>query len=153
VLPVFVVAEVLFGYGIVRQWATENIWFRLMVVAGAFGFVSALAFEFFMTQIIEFSAQQLSFCKDFHGWERRRTYPMAECSKLEWEPERGESQMSGLRCKIGWRTIRFAKGLSEEESNEIFAALQKYLPEVFGRICSIPKSEEHFITLGLKSYK
>jgi hypothetical protein len=153
VLPVMFVVEVFVGYSVLREWATANILFRSIVVAGALGLLTATAFEFFVTQIIEFSAKQLSFCKEFHGWERRRSYAMEECSRLEWHSERGESQLSGLKCKVGWRTIQFAKGLSEEESSQIFAALQTYLPEVFRALCSTPKSEEHFITLGLKSSK
>src|ERR1700722_9765203 len=124
---------------------------RLVIVAGSFAFLTGIAFEFFLTQIIEFNAQELVISKDFRGWERRQVYPMAECSQLEWIPNASNSEDPGLRCKVGRRTIRFAKGMSEKESVEILVALQKYLPDVAHQILAVAKSNEHFVTLGLNS--
>jgi hypothetical protein len=132
-------------------WIAAGFWARLVIVAGSFGFLSGIAFEFFVTQIIEFSAQELVISKDFRGWERWQVYPRAECSQLEWIPNASNSEDFGLRCKVGRRTIRFAKGISESESLEILIALQKYLPDVAHRILAVAKSDEHFITLGLKT--
>jgi hypothetical protein len=147
------VVEIVFAVMIKDVWIAASWWVRLLLSAGVCGSLAALAFEFFITQLIEISAQDLIVSKDFHGWERRQVYPINECSQMEWEPNRGESQTCGLKCKVGSRTIRFAKGLAEEESIEIIVALQKYLPDVANRICAVAKSDEHFITLGLKSYK
>jgi hypothetical protein len=145
--------EIVFAVMIKDAWRAAGPWVRFTIGAGFVVSLSGIAFASLVTQLIEFSAQDLIVGKDFHGWERRQVYPINKCSQLEWEPNRGESQTCGLKCKVGSRTIHFAKGLQEEESIEIFVALQQYLPEVSRQICAATKFDEHFITLGLKSYK
>jgi hypothetical protein len=78
----------------------------------------------------------------------KKEYQTQECSGLEWE-HGGEHRQTGLKCKIGLRTIHFDEGLSEDESIEMLVALDRHLPELARKIRSYPNSKEHFITLGL----
>jgi hypothetical protein len=152
-LPLVLAVELAVFVMLKDVWIAASLWLRLLIVAFAASSLAAIGSEFFVTHVIEFSAEDLTVRNDFHGWERRQVYRMNECSQMEWEPGRAKSHTCGLKCKVGWQTIRFAKGISEEESIEIFVALDKYLPDVAKRICANQKDGDHFIRLGLKSWK
>jgi|SRR5580658_679969 hypothetical protein len=131
-----------------NSWAQMPLWFQIFII---WVFVSSgigLVFQLSVTQIIELDSLRLKVCKDFHGWERKREYEVADCSDLEWvNASRGRA--AALECKIGWRTIVVAKDLSEDEAAEVLAALQKSLPDVAQTLCSSAPSKDHFLTLGL----
>ena len=148
-VPIGITAILFFGLFLYRSWAELSLFLRTMYVWAIVGGVLALVYQLSGREIIEFSSDKLSVCKDIHGWERKKEYQTQECSGLEWERGAGEDRQAGLKCKVGSKTIRFGEGLSEEESIEILVALDRYLPEVAQKLRSYPDAKEHFITLGL----
>ena len=103
--------------------------------------------EFLGEEILEFDSTKLAVCKGIHGWERRREYPIEQCSDLGWRTGRKGSPYLAL--SVGRRSVKFGKRLSEDAANEILTALQRALPDVVQKMCSYPGSGEHFVTLGL----
>jgi hypothetical protein len=129
-------------------WAQMPLWLRIWIVWVIIGGVLALVYQLSVKQIIAFDALRLSVCKDIHGWERKQEFQIADCSELEWI--RGsEGRPSGLKCKVGWRTLMVGKDMLEDEAVEVLVALQTSLPAVAQKLCSYPNSKDHFITLGL----
>ena len=66
-----------------NSWAQMPLWFQIFII---WVFVSSgigLVFQLSVTQIIELDSLRLKVCKDFHGWERKREYEVADCSDLE----------------------------------------------------------------------
>ena len=115
------------------------------------GFVTAslaLIYQLSVTQVIEFDSQRITVCKEIRGWERKEEYRVEDCSELEWS-EGSEHQPAMLRCKADRRTVKVCEDLSEDESIEILTALQRRLPDVAQKLCSYPRSKEHFLTLGI----
>jgi hypothetical protein len=71
------------------------------------------------------------------------------CTELQWH-EPGDGDNGGLQCKIGWRSVRFGEYISEDQANEILAALQRTLPDVAQKMGAMPsQGKSPFITLGL----
>jgi hypothetical protein len=119
------------------------------------GFVSAslaLIYQISVTEAVEFDSQRITVCKEIRGWEREKEYSVENCSQLEWS-QGSEGQPPALNCKVGWRTVKLCQDLSEDESIEILAALQRSLPDVAQKVCSYPNLKEHFLTLGLDKQK
>lgn len=132
-----------------RNSATISLVFRAFLFFGAVSIAGGLIYQLSGTEIVEFSAHKLRICKEIHGWERKREYGIEDCSKLQWIPG-AEDAPDSLQCSVGWRKIKLGKHLSEDQATEIFAALQKSLPEITTRLCSFPSDKGHFITLDLK---
>ena len=79
-----------------------------------------------------------------------KRHPIAACSDLTWCTTEHEGGRFGPECKVGWRTVRFAWGISEKQANDILAQLQKALPEVAQKMgCTGGDMPKHLITLGL----
>jgi hypothetical protein len=97
--------------------------------------------------VVEFDATGIRIRKDILGWERMREYRIADCRSLE-PHVKDEGDAYGLQCKVGWRTVRFGEYISEDQANEVLAALQRELPEVAAKLEAGPT---HFTTLGLNS--
>jgi hypothetical protein len=133
---------------IYRSWGQMHLTLRILFSAGFISTVLGLLYQMSGTEVIEFDAQKLTISKGVHGWERRREYQVKDCSELEWI-EGSENTCPGLKCKVGWRTIKFGEYLSETQAVEILTALQRTLPDVAQRMCSFPEGKKHFITLGL----
>ena len=110
---------------------------------------SALSLLYVQTgsEIIEFAPERLTITKELRGWERKRDYQIEDCSELQLH-EHSESDRDGLECKVGWKRITFGRNISEEEAVEILTALQRTLPGVAQKLCSLPAGSKHFITLG-----
>jgi hypothetical protein len=129
-------------------WAQMPLWLRIWIVWVIIGGVLALVYQLSVMQIIEFDALRLSVCKAIHGWEHKQEFQIADCGELEWI--RGsEGRPSGLKCKVGWRTVMVGKDMLEGEAVEVLVALQTSLPAVAQKLCSYPNSKDRFITLGL----
>ena len=112
--------------------------------------VVALLYQLSGTEEVEFDPQKVTIRKNIIGWERTREYPVENCSELEWRASSKESHGPALQCKVGWRTIRFAEYISEEQGTQILVALQQTLPDVFCRMGAMPGGgKSSFITLGL----
>jgi ethanolamine utilization protein EutA (predicted chaperonin) len=142
---------IIFFAGItVHQWPHLSWLTRVFFVWGDIAGIIAWLYQLSGTEEIEFDAQNLTICKNTLGWERRRQYPTASCSELEWWPQSNESHRYALRCKVGWRTIAFADYVSESQACEILAALQRNLPQVAQTMGAMPGAgKSHFTTLGL----
>lgn len=144
------VAFIFFDVELFRYWSKGPVLFRVFAVWVLVSAPIALLLQVFSgVEVIEFDTQKLTVLRDFHSWERRREYSLENCSELDWA--RGsEGTPESLRCKIGWKTIRFGKNLSEEQAAEILGALRQALPDVARRICAGIGSTKHFITLDLR---
>jgi len=141
-------ADLLCASFLYDRWPLLPVPIRVVWVWALVSTVPALIYQFLGEEIIEIDAKKLTIRKGIHGWERTREYQIEACTELEWEHGRKGSP-SGLRCKVGWRPIRFGRHISENDANEILSALQRALPEVAQKICTYPGGGEHFITLGL----
>jgi len=100
------------------------------------GFVFAMAssvlgliFQFSGSEAIEIDTGKITLCKDIHGWERKREYAIGECRELEWR-ESTEKAPQRLQFEIRFRTITFAKDLTENQAIRFLTTLQQTLPNV-----------------------
>ena len=130
-----------------RYWVAMPSMMRLFSVWGIGGAVVAWFYQLSGSELIEFDAKGVRIRKDILGWERIREYRIEDCSSLE-PHVKGEGDEFGLQCKVGWRTVRFAEYISEDQANEILSTLQKELPDVAAKLEAGPA---HFTTLGLSS--
>ena len=133
---------------IYRSWRQMDLTLRIIFSAGFISTGLGLLYQMSGTEVIEFAEQKLTVSKGVHGWERKREYQVEDCSELEWI-EGSEDTHAGLKCKVGWRTIKFGEYISETEAIGILTALQETLPDVAQKMCSFPEGKEHFISLGL----
>lgn len=147
-IAVFLVGAI-WVYGL---WARTSLWFHVFFVWGFVSASLALIYQLSVTQTIEFDSQRITVCKEIHGWERKKEHSVEDCSELEWS-EGSEGRPTALNCKVGWRTVKLCEDLSEDESIEILAALQRSLPDVAQKVCSYPNLKEQFLTLGLDKQK
>ncbi len=142
---------VIFGVFIFRGWASMQLWYRALLTCAVSSAVAGWFYQLSGSEIIEFDAQKLSISKDILGWNRTSEYSINDCSQLEWrETTSGEGDVNGLQCKVGWRTLKFAQYISEDEAIEVLTALQTNLPDVAQRICEMQDTiKKHFTTLNL----
>lgn len=139
-----------FGAVTVRDWAAMTLWVRAVLLWAVVSAIVGWFYQLSGSEIIEFSDQKLATSKETLGWNRTREYPVANCRELEWRDQSGEGDSAGLQCKVGWRTIKFANHISEDEGQEILIALQTNLPDVAQQMCAMPdSSKKHFTTLNL----
>jgi hypothetical protein len=130
-----------------RYWAPMLTMLRVLFVWVIGGAVVGWFYQLSGSEVIEFDAKGLRIRKDIVGWERLSEYRIEDCSALETHVK-GEGDEFGLQCKVGWRTVRFAEYVSEDQANEVLAALQRELPEVAGKLEAAPTN---FTSLGLNS--
>jgi hypothetical protein len=128
-------------------WSRLPFSFRVIWIAVLVAALLSEVHEFLAEEILEFDSQKLTICKGAHGWERRREYPIEQCSDLGWRTGRRSGPYLAL--SVGRRSVKFGKDLSEDAANEILTALQRALPDVAQKMCSCPGSREHFVTLRL----
>lgn len=130
-----------------HKWE-ESLWARL--IAGWGLLTAAVALFYFLTssEVIEFDQNSLTIRKNLLGWQRTLQYSIEECSELSWrnQEERGEA---ALECKVGWRTIKFARYATEEDARNILVLLQKELPEIATKMTR--SAEGHYTQLGLNN--
>jgi hypothetical protein len=119
-----IAVSLIFAEAVYRGWAAMQALFRVLVIWGLVGSAAALIYQLSGTEIIEFDEQRLTVCKEIHGWERKKEYPLAQCNEFGWASA-SENRRPGLTCKVGWRTVRLGIDLSEAEANEILVALQQ----------------------------
>ncbi len=121
--------------------------FRLIWIAILSATLLSWVYEFSSGESLEFNSQKLSIRKGVNGWERKREYPIEQCSNLGWD--QGRKGGPYLTCSVGRSSVKFGKRLPEATANEILTALQRALPDVAQKVCSLPIDKEHFVTLGL----
>jgi hypothetical protein len=137
---------VIFGVYIFRAWPSMPLWYRTVLTAGGASAVLAWFYQLSGSEIIEFDAQKLVISKEILGWNHTREYAMTDCRDLAWREGKGESDNYALQCRVGWRTVRFGKYISESEAIEVLTALQTNLPDLAKRMLA---SKKHFTTLDL----
>jgi len=125
-------------------FAFRAIWIAILVAA-----LLSEVYGFLMEEILEFDSHKLTICKDVYGWERRREYPIEQCSDLGWHT--GLRGGPYLALSVGRRSVKFGKGLSEDAANEILPALQRALPDVAQKMCCYPGAENISSHSGLTS--
>jgi len=138
---------VLFSRYALRYWAVMPLMLKVFSVWGIGAAVVGWFYQLSGSEVVEFDATGIRIRKDILGWERMREYRIADCRSLE-PHVKDEGDACGLQCKVGWRRVRFAEYISEDQANEVLAALQRELPEVAAKLEASPK---HFTTLGLNS--
>jgi energy-coupling factor transporter transmembrane protein EcfT len=124
-------AIILLAAATILGWAWLALWYLVLLACVILSVAHAI-YRMSGTEIIEFDAKRLAIHKHVLGWDRTREYPIDECSDLKYREQGGGS--GELRCTLGWRTIGFAKRISEDEASEVFAALQAALPNVAQRM-------------------
>jgi hypothetical protein len=139
----------IFSFYAFHRWASMPSWDRAILIWIIVGAVVAWFYQLSGSEVIEFDSQKLSISKSILGWPRTADYPLDRCRELEWRDENSEGDSSRLQCKVGWRTVKFAKYISEDEATEIVTALQKNLPDVATRLLATIDSKQHFTTLNL----
>jgi hypothetical protein len=122
------------------------IWIFILI----FGSLSTV-YEYLCDEILEFDSQKLTIRQGVHGWERKREYPIEQCSDLEWC--QGRKGGSYLAFRAGKHSIKFGKRLPEDTANEILIALQRALPDVAQKIAPPPGTENISSLLGLANNK
>src|SRR5881394_368264 len=120
----------IFSFYAFRGWASMPLWNRALLIWIVAGAVVAWFYQLSGSEVVEFDAQKLSISKNILWWTRTSEYLLDRCRELEWHDATSEGDSSRLQCKVGWRTVKFAKYTSEDEATEILTALQKNLPEV-----------------------
>ena len=133
----------------IRQWSSLSLLMRAIFIWADISTVLGLFYQLSGSEEIEFDQQKLTIRKNIFGWERTREFLVDSCAELEWRRHSSEDRASALQCKVGWRTIRFAEYLSENQATEILAAQQQHLPDVFHKMGAMPGSKSHLTTLGL----
>ncbi len=131
-----------------ENWVKASPLLRVIFALALSSSAVGLTFQWAAVEHIEIDSNKITLCKDLRGWERKREHKINECRELEWV-EGSEDSPQGFHCKLGWRSVVFATGITEAQSIQILKALQQTLPSVAQQLCSYPEGKEHFITLGL----
>lgn len=143
-------ATAAFIFFVLRGWSSIALWNRALLAWVVATSVVGLFWQLSGSEIIEFDSQKLSVTKEIFGWNRTTEYAIEKCRELEWRDQEREAGHYGLQCKVGWRTIKFGRGISEDESIEILTGLQRALPEVAQQIFATSGAgKDHFTTLKL----
>jgi hypothetical protein len=144
------VGIVALGIYVPLAWASMAPWERAFLIWVEASAAIALFYQLSGSELIEFDSQKLSICKQVLGWRRASEYGVGDCREFERREPKSEGDDNGLQCKVGWRTIKFGKYISEDEATAIFTALQTYLPAVAQQLCAIPeRNRKHFTSLNL----
>ena len=143
------IAIVLFSTWVVQGWTSLAFVYKALIAWAAVGTFFGLLYQFSGSEVIEIDAQKLVIEKHISVWTRRKEFAIRDCRNLEWW-EGNEDKSPGLRCKVGWRTIRFGDRISENEGQAIIAALQTTMPEVAHQMLAFSgEMKKHFTTLDL----
>ncbi len=138
---------IVFGNYALSAWTGMSSVLKALFVFVTGGAVVAWFYQLSGSEVIEFDATGVRIRKDILGWERLREYRIGDCRQLE-PHVKGEGDQYGLQCKVGWRTVRFAEYISEDQASQVLASLQRELPDVAGKLEVGPT---YFTTLGLNS--
>jgi hypothetical protein len=143
---------VLFGFfvrAIASSWLKLSFFDRIfnawIVAAGVVGVFHLLRHS----ELIEFDRENLTIRRTFLGWERTSRYRVDDLSELTWRVQEGENHFA-LECKAGMRRIQFGQYVTEQQAQEILAALQQSLPDVAQKMgMSSDDQKSHITQLGL----
>jgi hypothetical protein len=134
---------------LLRPTAHIAAWYRIVLIWVSMSAVFATLYQFYGEEIIEFDTQNLAIRREIFGWVFRSSeYPISNCREFEWREEKAKSGNDMLQCKVGCRTIRFGKYISEGEAVEIVSALQSNLPSVAQQVSAVI-DKQLFTTLKL----
>lgn len=139
---------VLFSRYAFRYWAAMPLMLKVFSAWGIGAAVLAWFYQLSGSEVIELDTAGIRIRKDILGWEKFREFRIEDCRSLE-PHAKGDGDEYGLQCRVGWRTVRFAEYISEDQANEVISTLQRELPEVAGKLEASPSAR--FTTLGLSS--
>lgn len=149
VLLVGAVVTTAFAIMVFRAWTSVPFLYRILLLWAVASGVVAWLYRLSGSEIVEFDDRTLTIRKQNLGWNRTTEYSVSDCRELQCHTQ-SEGDSYGLECKLGWRTVKFAEYISEDEAIEVLTALQANLPEVAQRLCAMPDTgKKHFTTLGL----
>lgn len=129
-----------------HAWPGMSLFNRAIVIAAVVSVVFASLYQLVGSEIIEFDQRKLTIRTELFGLGRTREYDIEKCSSLEGR-QQTRGNHDGLKCKVGWRTITFGRYVTDEQTDQILAALQNSLPEVARKLLILDSSE--FTTLHL----
>ena len=143
-------AFIYFGWNGWRSFHGEGpLWFTLLLV----GIASSLWFQLSGSEEIEFDGQRqvLAIRRRVLGWPRTREFSLNAVSALEPRYAEEDTNPDGLRCKVGFGTITFGKGVNAEQADRILAELQRSLPDAAHQLLAgSDPFGKHFTTLKLR---
>ncbi len=125
-------------------WTGISFFPRSIIIGAVVSIVIASLYQLAGSEIIEFDQRKLTIRTELFCVGRTRQYDLEKCSYLEGR-QRTRGNHDGLRCKVGWRTITFGRYVTDEQTDQILAALQNSLPDVAQRLLNSDSSE--FTTL------
>jgi hypothetical protein len=137
---------VIFSRTIVRTWPGMPLFNRAIIIAAVTGVFLASLYQLAGAEIIEIDQRKLTIRGEIFGIRRTREYAIEKCSSLEGR-QRTRGNHDGMKCKVGWRTITFGRYVTDEQTDQILAALQNALPDVARKLLALDSSE--FTTLHL----
>ena len=135
---------------VLRIWSGLSPVYRGLLLWGTAGAVVAWFYQLSGSEVVEFDSKKVTFRINTLGWERTHEFSIAECSQLEWR-EPTDDDRRALQLKVGRRTVRFGKYLTEKQAIEVLALVQRELPDAAQQLCADPRpGKSHFQTLGLE---
>ncbi|HET9407136.1 MAG TPA: hypothetical protein VFO39_07845 [Candidatus Sulfotelmatobacter sp.] len=148
-LGIEIVTIVFVDFLLLRNWHTQSLLERglrlFIVLSGLVAMVKLLSGS---EEIIEIDSSTLKITKEILGWNRTTEYPIDRCSDFQARAEEGH--VGGLQCRVGrWKTIKFADYLSEEQAEEVIAALQDALPDIAEKLLPSMDITKHWTMLRL----
>jgi hypothetical protein len=131
---------------IVRTWPGMPLFNRAIIIAVVTSVFLASLYQLVGSEIIEIDQRKLTIRGEIFGIGRTREYAIESCSSLEGR-QRTRGSHDGMKCKVGRRTITFGRYVTDEQTDQILAALQNALPDVARKLLASDSSE--FTTLHL----
>ena len=131
-----------------RGWRGYTLFIRIVIGWAAATTIFGLLYQLTGSETIEIDSGNITIRKEALGWSRSRNFPIENCSGLALH-EKSEDDSSALEVKAGWKTVRFADHVSEDDALAILTALQRALPGVADRLMTSPEDKSHFTTLKL----
>jgi hypothetical protein len=96
---------VLFSRYAFRYWAAMPLMLKVFSAWGIGAAVLAWFYQLSGSEVIELDTAGIRIRKDILGWEKFREFRIEDCRSLE-PHAKGDGDEYGLRCRVGWRTVR-----------------------------------------------
>lgn len=141
----------LFAYFVWKDWTAIGLFSRILLSCGLAAALGSILYQLSGSETIEIDHKSLTISRRNLPFSRTAHYPVSRCSELT-VLNASEDQVSGLQFKAGWKTVRFARYIDDEQADSIISELQHTLPDVAAQLLSSSGGfGSHFTTLNLKS--
>jgi hypothetical protein len=141
------ILDIVFLVWFIREWPDLSLLMRGLLLWAEVSGVASFFYVVSGSETIEFSDTDLFIRRENLGIAREKRYALRDCSDLVWEEATSE-QAARMKCKVGWRTIRFATYIDQRQADQILAELQRTLPNIAPQLLG-GTDKTHFTTLGL----